>query len=115
MKSKNKLVFLKYYECPQVAIDFGTGKIQERPKYIDHNVLILTDFRGRSDYYECYIGRITFCDEKWYYSIEPRIECNQKSLISMANLARNHAIKHEDNVAEFYWFKAAYKVEDIYR
>ena len=118
MKSKNKLVFLKYYECPRVAIDFGTGKAQECSKYIDHNSLLLVLPRVKMNdrwYYDEYVERITFRDDKWYWSMEPRIECDQQPLISMANLAREHAIKHDDNVHEYYWLKAMYKVEEVYK
>ena len=117
MKTRSKLIFLKYYECPQVAMDFGATAIQQY-KLIDHNILLLTTLSNRDIkgiFFDTYFARITFRDEKWYYSIEPRIECDQRPLISMANLARNHAIRLEDNVAEFYWFRAVYKVEDIYR
>ena len=123
MKSKNKLVYLKYYECPQVAIDFRTGKAQECPKYINHDILLLqelekssvgTPYRGQIYYAET-LARITFRDGKWYWSMEPRIECDQEPLIKMANLARNHAIRHEDNVHEFYWLKATYKMEEVYK
>lgn len=123
MKTKNKLVYLKYYECPQVAIDFRTGKAQERPKYIDHDILILqeleksfvgTPYRGQIYYAET-LARITFRNEKWYWSIEPRIECDQEPLISTANLARNYAIEHEDNVPSYYWLRTLYKTEEVYK
>lgn len=119
MKSKSKLVFLKYRECSQIVVGFRVGKAQECPnsrvaKYIDHNSLILTDFSGCYGF-EHHINRITFYNDKWYYSIEPRVECDQSPLIRMANLARNHAIQFEDNVREFYWLRASYKMEGIYR
>lgn len=118
MKTKNKLIFLKYYEYPQVALDFGTGKT-EAPltNYIDHNILILTEIYkvkgGRCRWGS--LNRITFRKKKWYYSLEPRIECDQKPLISMANLARNHAIRLKDKVHEFFWLGATYKMEDTYK
>ena len=118
MKSKNKLVFLKYYECPQVALDFGTGKTEATlTNYIDHNILILTEIYKVKGvrYRRESLNRITFRKKKWYYSFEPRIECDQKPLISMANLARNHAIRLKDKVYEFFWLRAAYKVEDTYK
>lgn len=118
MKSKNKLVFLRYYECPRVVMDFGTGKTGAAlTNYIDHNILILTEiYKGKGG--RCWresLNRITFRKKKWYYSVEPRIECDQKPLISMANLARNHAIWLKDKVYEFFWLRATYKMEDTYK
>jgi hypothetical protein len=124
MKSKNKLVWLQYYETPTVAIDFATEqpRVQLSSNIIDHNIMILVinddikspPYRGQIFHDET-LARITFRNKKWYYSIEPRIECDQFPLISMANLARKHAIKYEDNVREFYWLRAVYKTEAVYR
>ena len=118
MMSKSKLVLLKYYECPQVAINLVTNEILQNPKYIDHDILLLVDYyidRKGGWYNIETLARVTYRKGKWYWSLEPRIECEQQPLISMANLARENAIKHEDNVLEYYWLRASYKMEGIYR
>ena len=124
MKSKIKLVWLKYYETPMVSLDFTTGQsqLQLNTNNIDHDSIILEvndnikspPYRGQIYYAEA-LNRITFRGGKWYYSLEPRVECDQSPLIRMANLARDHAIQFEDNVREFYWLRASYKMEGIYR
>ena len=125
MKSKNKLVWLKYYETSMVSLDFATGQYQlqlSTNNIVDHNNIILEvnddlkspPYRGQIYYAEA-LNRITFRGGKWYYSLEPRVKCDQGPLIRMANLARNYAIQFAGHVREFYWLRASYKMEGIYR
>ena len=121
MKSKCILIMLEYYEPPRFIWEENSCAYEPNVAYIDHNILLINkkcefySSEGLSHRYER-VARITFRNDYWYWSLSPRVRCDQHQIRMMASLARNYAIKNKDRIdCWFYRLRATLKEEVSYR